>query len=146
MALQKRCHTLASQKPSPSSGWSPTSTETAQRRNRRGQDERQRHRRLVRPDVLAALVDNDDVIVLASTGNVTDMVVDLTSGSGSQRAGIAPIDRPVALILLGGLRELTALLVEDGRGLVEVTFRATNDMGDHVTGTAVVDLPLGDAS
>ena len=41
---------------------------------------------------------------------------------------------------------VTAVSTEDGRGLVEVTFRATNDMGDHVTGTAVVDLPLGDAS
>ena len=45
--------------------------------------------------------------------HLTDMVVDLTSGSGFERAGIAPISRPVALILLGGLRELTALLVED---------------------------------
>ncbi|TXH22846.1 MAG: TetR/AcrR family transcriptional regulator [Mycobacterium sp.] len=53
--------------------------------------------------------------------HLTDMVVDLTSGSGFQRAGIAPASRPVALILLGGLRELTALLVEDGRDVAELT-------------------------
>lgn len=52
---------------------------------------------------------------------LTDMVVDLTSGAGFQRAGIAPISRPVALILLGGFRELTALLVEDGRDVDELT-------------------------
>ena len=27
-------------------------------------------------------------------------------------------------------------------GLVEVTFRATNDLGDHVSGTATLDLPV----
>ncbi|OKH85800.1 TetR family transcriptional regulator [Mycobacterium sp. ST-F2] len=52
---------------------------------------------------------------------LTDMVVDLTSGAGFQRAGIAPTSRPVALILLGGFRELTALLVEDGRDVDELT-------------------------
>jgi acyl dehydratase len=30
----------------------------------------------------------------------------------------------------------------DGEGIVEVEFRATNDQGDHVTGTAVIGLPL----
>lgn len=52
---------------------------------------------------------------------LTDMVVDLTSGAGFQRAGLSPISRPVALILLGGLRELTALIVEDGRGIDQLT-------------------------
>lgn len=52
---------------------------------------------------------------------LTDMVVDLSTGAGFQRAGIAPISRPVALILLGGLRELTALIVEDGRDVGELT-------------------------
>jgi acyl dehydratase len=31
----------------------------------------------------------------------------------------------------------------DGAGLVEVAFRAANDLGDHVSGTATLDLPLG---
>ena len=30
----------------------------------------------------------------------------------------------------------------DGEGLVEVDLRATNDQGDHVSGTAVIGLPL----
>jgi hypothetical protein len=30
----------------------------------------------------------------------------------------------------------------DGDGLVEVEFRATNDSGDHLSGTAVISLPL----
>ncbi|MDT5335710.1 MAG: hypothetical protein QOD90_1215, partial [Mycobacterium sp.] len=54
--------------------------------------------------------------------HLTDMVVDLSLSPGFQRAGLTPISRPLALILLGGLRELTALLVEDGqdvRAIVE---------------------------
>lgn len=31
----------------------------------------------------------------------------------------------------------------DGEGIVEIEFRATNDQGDHVSGTAVIGLPLG---
>jgi len=30
----------------------------------------------------------------------------------------------------------------DGAGIVEVTFKATNDQGDHISGTAVLDLPM----
>jgi acyl dehydratase len=30
----------------------------------------------------------------------------------------------------------------NGEGIVEIEFRATNDQGDHVTGTAVIGLPL----
>ena len=54
--------------------------------------------------------------------HLTDMVVDLSLSPGFQRAGLKPISRPLALILLGGLRELTALLVEDDqdvRGIIE---------------------------
>jgi AcrR family transcriptional regulator len=54
--------------------------------------------------------------------HLTDMVVDLSLSPGFQRAGLTPISRQLALILLGGLRELTALLVEDGqdvRAIVE---------------------------
>ena len=54
--------------------------------------------------------------------NLTDMLVTLTRSPGFRRAQLTPIAPPMALILLGGLRELTALFVEDGddvRGLVE---------------------------
>jgi acyl dehydratase len=33
----------------------------------------------------------------------------------------------------------------DGEGIVEVELRATNDQGDHVSGTAVIGLPLARA-
>ena len=32
----------------------------------------------------------------------------------------------------------------DGEGIVEIELRAANDLGDHVTGTAVLSLPFGD--
>ena len=39
--------------------------------------------------------------------------------------------------------EVTQANVEGDECLVEVTLRAVNDLGDHVTGTVVVSLPLG---
>ncbi|MEW6267952.1 MAG: MaoC family dehydratase [Thermodesulfobacteriota bacterium] len=40
---------------------------------------------------------------------------------------------------------VTAKSEEGGEGLVEVAFRATNDQGEHVSGTAVLSLPLAGA-
>lgn len=60
--------------------------------------------------------------------NLTDMLVDLSSSPGFERADLPPITRPLALILLGGLRELTALFVEDGRdvrGIIEPAITAS---------------------
>jgi acyl dehydratase len=37
---------------------------------------------------------------------------------------------------------VTGKTEHDGEGLVEVEFRATNDQGDHLSGTAVIGLPL----
>lgn len=54
--------------------------------------------------------------------HLTDMLVELSDSPGFRRAQLPPISRPLALILLGGLRELTALFVEDGgdvRGIIE---------------------------
>lgn len=53
-------------------------------------------------------------------GQLTDMLVDLTDSPGFRRAALPPIDRPLALILLGGLRELTALTVEAERDAREI--------------------------
>jgi acyl dehydratase len=36
---------------------------------------------------------------------------------------------------------VTATTVDGDEGVVDVEFRATNDLGDHVTGTATVGLP-----
>jgi AcrR family transcriptional regulator len=52
--------------------------------------------------------------------NLTDMLVTLTESPGFRRAELAPISPPMALILLGGLRELTALLVEDGGDVLDI--------------------------
>jgi acyl dehydratase len=37
---------------------------------------------------------------------------------------------------------VTGTSQHDGEGLVEIEFRATNDQGDHLSGTAVIGLPL----
>jgi len=58
---------------------------------------------------------------------LTDMLVGLTDSAGFRGAQLPPISRPLGLILVGGLRELTALFVEDGRdvhGIVEPAIAA----------------------
>jgi AcrR family transcriptional regulator len=52
--------------------------------------------------------------------HLTDMLVALTQSPGFRRAQLRPISPPMALILLGGLRELTALLVEDGGDVSDI--------------------------
>ncbi|MGE2735758.1 TetR/AcrR family transcriptional regulator [Mycolicibacterium vaccae] len=52
--------------------------------------------------------------------SLTTMLLDLTAGPGFVRAGLSPVTAPLAVILLGGLRELTALYVEDGRDVSEL--------------------------
>ncbi|MEO8605560.1 MAG: MaoC family dehydratase [bacterium] len=37
---------------------------------------------------------------------------------------------------------VTGLSRVDGEGVVEIAFRATNDQGDHLSGTATLSLPL----
>jgi AcrR family transcriptional regulator len=54
-------------------------------------------------------------------GDLTDLLVTLTDNPGFRRAGLMSISPPMALILLGGLRELTALFVEDGRDIHGIT-------------------------
>ena len=61
--------------------------------------------------------------------HLTDMLVELSDSPGFRRAHISPLSRPLALIVLGGLRELTALFVEDGRdvrGIVEPAITASS--------------------
>ena len=52
---------------------------------------------------------------------LTDMLVDLTDSPGFRRVKLPPISRPLALIILGGLRELTARYVEDGEDVQGIT-------------------------
>ncbi len=51
---------------------------------------------------------------------LNDMLVDISRSPGFQRAGLSPISRPLGLIMLGGLQELTASLDEDGRDIAEI--------------------------
>jgi acyl dehydratase len=39
--------------------------------------------------------------------------------------------------------EVTAVGQSEGDGLIEISLRASSDLGDHVTGTAEVRLPVG---
>lgn len=51
---------------------------------------------------------------------LSDLLIDLSASPGFRRAGLPPLTSPLAVILLGGLRELTALAVEDGRPIREI--------------------------
>lgn len=53
---------------------------------------------------------------------LSSLLIDLSTSPGFRRAELPPLTPPLAVILLGGLRELTALAVEDGkpvRGIVD---------------------------
>lgn len=51
---------------------------------------------------------------------LSGLLVDLSASPGFRRADLPPLTAPLAVILLGGLRELTALAVEDGRPVREI--------------------------
>jgi AcrR family transcriptional regulator len=51
---------------------------------------------------------------------LTSLLVNLSSSPGFAKAGLPPLSSPKAVILVGGLRELTALAVEDGRSVREI--------------------------
>ncbi|AKN15565.1 TetR/AcrR family transcriptional regulator [Mycobacterium haemophilum] len=51
---------------------------------------------------------------------LSSLLIDLSASPGFQRAGLPPLTAPLAVILVGGLRELTALAVEDGRPVREI--------------------------
>ncbi|HZU49238.1 MAG TPA: TetR/AcrR family transcriptional regulator [Mycobacterium sp.] len=51
---------------------------------------------------------------------LTNLLVDLSGSPGFRRAGLPALTPPLAVILLGGLRELTALAVEDGHDIRQI--------------------------
>jgi AcrR family transcriptional regulator len=51
---------------------------------------------------------------------LSDLLIDLSASAGFQRAQLPPLTAPLAVILLGGLRELTALAVEDRQPVREI--------------------------
>jgi AcrR family transcriptional regulator len=48
------------------------------------------------------------------------LLIDLSASPGFRRAELPPLTAPLAVILLGGLRELTALAVEDGKPVRDI--------------------------
>ncbi len=53
-------------------------------------------------------------------GRLATMLVELSANPGFRRAGIAPAPQAAAVILVGGLRELTAQTVEDGAPITAI--------------------------
>jgi AcrR family transcriptional regulator len=51
---------------------------------------------------------------------LTEMLVAMSGNAGFQRDGIPPASPQIVVILLGGLRELTALTVEDSKDVREI--------------------------
>lgn len=51
---------------------------------------------------------------------LTSLLVNLSDSPGFVNADLPPLTRPKAVILVGGLRELTALAVEDGHSVREI--------------------------
>src|SRR5690625_322311 len=52
---------------------------------------------------------------------MTSLLVELSGSPRFRRAGLPPLSPALAVILLGGLRELTALAVEDGTDIDAIT-------------------------
>jgi AcrR family transcriptional regulator len=52
--------------------------------------------------------------------DLTEMLAVITNNPGFRRAAIPPATPPLSVILLGGLRELTALTVEDNKDVREI--------------------------
>ncbi|SOJ52726.1 hypothetical protein MSIMFB_00235 [Mycobacterium simulans] len=51
---------------------------------------------------------------------LTSLLIDLSGSPGFRRANLPPLTAPLAVILVGGLRELVALAVEDGRPVRDI--------------------------
>ncbi len=51
---------------------------------------------------------------------LTSLLMNLSGSSGFVKAGLPPLTQAKAVILVGGLRELTALAVEDGHTMREI--------------------------
>jgi AcrR family transcriptional regulator len=52
--------------------------------------------------------------------HLTDMLVDISLSPGFRRAGLGQISRRLGILLLGGLQELTASIVEDSRDVRDI--------------------------
>lgn len=69
---------------------------------------------------LPALGSSVRTIQRSAMSALTEMLIDLSDSEGFKQAGLTPVSRSLAVILLGGLRELTALTVEDDRPVRDI--------------------------
>ena len=96
----------------------------------------------------------------ANTQGAPDIFMNILTDNGycsrflTDWAGPEAMVRKVAIRLgvpayAGSTLEFTGSVTgkseQDGEGLVEVELRATNDQGDHLSGTATIGLPIGGA-
>lgn len=69
---------------------------------------------------LPALRESARPMLRLGFSRLTTMLVDLSSGPGFRRAGVGPLTSAAAVILVGGLRELTAQTMEDGDDITSI--------------------------
>jgi acyl dehydratase len=97
----------------------------------------------------------------ANTQGAPDIFMNILSDTGYCSRFITDWAGPEAVVGRLGIRlglplfpdtslaytgSVTATRLEAGEGIVEVELRATTDLGDHVTGTALLRFPLDGAS
>lgn len=69
---------------------------------------------------LPALGEDARPLMRRGSGRLAAAIVELSAGPGFRDAGVAPMSPTAAVILVGGLRELTAQTVEDGRPVTDI--------------------------
>lgn len=69
---------------------------------------------------LPALGEAARPLLRQGSGRLAEAIIELTGGPGFRGAGLPPLSRAAAVILVGGLRELTAQMVEDGSPVTEM--------------------------
>lgn len=69
---------------------------------------------------LPALGEAARPLLRRGSGLLAAAIVELTAGPGFRAAGVGPLSGTAAVILVGGLRELTAQTVEDGTAVTEM--------------------------
>jgi AcrR family transcriptional regulator len=69
---------------------------------------------------LPALGEGARPVLRRGFNRLAAMITELSASPGFQRAGLAPLSPSAAIILVGGLRELTAQTVEDGAEVAQM--------------------------
>lgn len=69
---------------------------------------------------LPALGEAARPLMRRGSGRLAAAIVELSAGPGFRQAGLAPLASTAAVILVGGLRELTAQTVEDGVPVADI--------------------------